>query len=128
MVYVKVMKVSKSQYYAYMFLKSLKESDRVSLPDISDRFDIPLDFLYKVAAKLRNAGIIESKEGVSGGYRLKKDPDSLSWYDVDISLNTSNGRGCTCRNEGTCVKRDMCASIDVIEENISEKLKEIKLL
>lgn len=43
---------------------------------------IPAPFLEGILAALRRAGIVESRRGASGGYRLAADPASISAADV----------------------------------------------
>jgi Rrf2 family protein len=44
--------------------------------------DIPLRFLENILGDLRNAGIVESRRGVDGGYLLARPPDEIALADV----------------------------------------------
>src|SRR3712207_6465784 len=44
----------------------------VSISDIADGNQIPKKFLDAILLELRNAGILHSKKGKGGGYRLAK--------------------------------------------------------
>lgn len=43
---------------------------------------IPLRFLENILGDLRNAGIVESRRGVEGGYLLARPPDRIALADV----------------------------------------------
>ena len=45
---------------------------------IAKRQHIPIEFLEQILLALRNAGLLASRRGVSGGYRLLKSPDEIT--------------------------------------------------
>ncbi len=45
---------------------------------IAKRQHIPIEFLEQILLTLRNAGLLASRRGVSGGYRLLKSPDEIT--------------------------------------------------
>jgi Rrf2 family protein len=49
---------------------------------ISNLQNIPKRFLEQILNDLKSAGILESKRGVSGGYRLKMPPDRITLAEV----------------------------------------------
>ena len=49
----------------------------VSLKEVAREKKLPYKFLSQVAGELHKAGILESKEGVGGGYRLAKEPEKI---------------------------------------------------
>jgi Rrf2 family protein len=49
---------------------------------IAEAQGIPLKFLENILAELRRAGIVGSQRGADGGYRIARDPDSVSVADV----------------------------------------------
>ena len=53
-------------------------SDVVRIQTISDQQNIPKRFLEQILNDLKSAGIVESRRGVAGGYRLSKSPDKIS--------------------------------------------------
>jgi Rrf2 family protein len=44
--------------------------------------DIPLRFLENILLQLRHGGLIESRRGADGGYRLARDADEIALADV----------------------------------------------
>ena len=58
----------------------------VSLKAISERDNLPLAYLERIVALLKRAGLVESTRGAHGGYRLARDPESLTMDEVIIAL------------------------------------------
>ncbi|MDB6017078.1 MAG: transcriptional regulator, BadM/Rrf2 family [Pedosphaera sp.] len=50
----------------------------VRIQTISDQQNVPKRFLEQILNDLKSAGIVESKRGVAGGYRLSKPPEQIS--------------------------------------------------
>jgi Rrf2 family protein len=122
------MKIGKSEYYSLLFIHELKKHKPVSITEIAGLYSIPSDFLYKIAGKLKSAGIIVSREGTNGGYMLASDVDSLSLYDVVHSLKDEGVTICTCSSKEGCSKHEMCKAYASMQRDLDTKLKEIKLL
>lgn len=98
----------------------------VSSREISVREDIPLHFLRRILRKLITAGLVGSKEGVSGGARLEADPDEIRISDLirlfqgDIQLAECMFRKKICSNRGNCVLRKR---IKKIEKTVTEEFE-----
>src|SRR5262245_44294710 len=50
----------------------------VRIQTISHKQNIPKRFLEQILNDLKSAGIVESKRGVAGGYRLRRPPDQIT--------------------------------------------------
>src|SRR5262245_29821457 len=50
----------------------------VRIKTISEKQNIPKRFLEQILNELKSAGIVESKRGVQGGYRLALSPDQIT--------------------------------------------------
>jgi Rrf2 family protein len=61
-------------------------STPVSLKAIAERDNLPLAYLERIVALLRKAGLVESTRGAHGGYRLAREPESLTMDEVIIAL------------------------------------------
>jgi Rrf2 family transcriptional regulator, iron-sulfur cluster assembly transcription factor len=75
---------------------------------ISDAMAIPVRFLPQVLSDLQRASLVEAMPGRSGGYRLAKDPATISLLDVieavegDSRRQSCVLRGGPCGKDGTC--------------------------
>lgn len=54
----------------------------VSLSVIARQEKISFKYLERIFARLRQAGLVESEKGTSGGYRLSRDPTQIKIYDI----------------------------------------------
>ena len=50
----------------------------ISLRSISENQQIPENYLERLLAKLRKAGLVETHRGTHGGYRLSQEPERIS--------------------------------------------------
>jgi Rrf2 family transcriptional regulator, cysteine metabolism repressor len=58
----------------------------VSLSAIAEQESLPLSYLEHLVAKLRNAGLVESRRGAHGGYRLARPPEQIDMLEVVQAL------------------------------------------
>ena len=75
------MRLSKKSEYALRALLELTEAygqRPVRRSDIAERQNIPLGFLEAILLQLKHAGILGSRPGVDGGFRLIKKPEQIS--------------------------------------------------
>lgn len=71
---------------AVVYLASA-ENDTLGRTLIVEHTQIPSNYLVKVMKMLEVAGIIQSRRGPGGGYRLVCEPNDLSVYDVVIAVS-----------------------------------------
>jgi len=79
------MRVSKKGEYALRAMIDIAlnyEKGSVQIQDISRRENIPQKFLEQILLTLKNAGLLQSKRGVGGGYSLIKPPAEISLAEV----------------------------------------------
>src|SRR6266478_4622953 len=50
----------------------------VRIQTISEQQNIPKRFLEQILNELKSAGVVQSKRGVSGGYRLARRPEEIT--------------------------------------------------
>jgi Rrf2 family protein len=88
---------------------ALPESDgRLSLPELAQATDAPESFLSKVLQSLANAGLITSRRGQAGGFRITQRGRASSMRQVieavdgDICLNVCLAHGPSCARKAHC--------------------------
>jgi len=117
-----------------LLLLSTDKENFLSAKNISKNLNIPYHFLRGVLGKLIQHGLIESKEGVSGGVRITKNPDEIRLthlikiYQGDFELSDCMFRKKICPNRKACVLREEIKRIEKIVEKEFEKLTIGKLL
>lgn len=75
------MKISKKGEYALramVFLAREYDSGYIKIRDIVKEEKIPKKFLEQILLQLKNNGLVHSKRGVDGGYKLIKEPAEIS--------------------------------------------------
>jgi Rrf2 family protein len=114
----------------------------VKIQAISKEQNIPKRFLEQILNDLRSAGVVESKRGIAGGYRLSKPPEEISLAFVirhfegplaPVKCVSENYYAkCTCPDESKCgirsVMKDVREAIVKILEGVSvaELCKRVK--
>jgi Rrf2 family protein len=79
------MRVSAKSDYALralIELASRKDGAPVSAEELGRVQEIPHGFLQAILADLRRSGVVISQRGQSGGWRMARDPDTVSVADV----------------------------------------------
>lgn len=73
-----MLRLSKRVEYGLMALQHLAKSGNVSTSrEIADSMSIPYDLLAKVMQALKRDGIIDSYQGVKGGYSMMLSPNAI---------------------------------------------------
>ena len=84
------MKFSKKSEYALRALLQLTEAygqRPVRRSDIAERQHIPMGFLESILLQLKHAGVLASRPGVDGGFRLIKKPEQISLGSIIRALD-----------------------------------------
>lgn len=105
-----MLKLSKKVDYGLLFLTALARrngKDFVSLKEVAEKNDLPYKFIGQVASELNRGGIVASREGIKGGYRLAKKPFEISVGEVVRVLEgkmmpVACMRGKECKCEKSC--------------------------
>jgi len=116
----------------------------VRIQAISDQQNIPKRFLEQILNDLKSAGIVESRRGVAGGYRLSKPPEKISLALVirhiegplaPVSCVSEKFYSrCTCPDEDKCGIRSVMkevrdAIVSILEQvSVAELCKRVEQL
>jgi len=102
----------------------------VTLQSISERQELSQKYLWHVITPMKNAGIIHVTRGAGGGYRLAREPKSISLLDI---LTAVEGNLCLvpCVHSATSCKRaKKCLAKkawETVNDAISKTLKSMTL-
>jgi len=104
-----MLQISLKSEYGLLFLLTLarRKGECLSLTKISSYQKLPYRYLSQIAIDLKNAGLVESREGARGGYSLTKHPQDVKLSDVITILDGETGliqcqRGKSCALSNTC--------------------------
>ncbi len=117
----------------------------VRIQEISTRQNIPKRFLEQILNDLKSAGMLESKRGIAGGYRLKRDPENITLAEVirhiegplaPVSCVSERFyEKCSCPNEDKCAIRSVMKEVrdaivkileDVTVAQMCERVKKLQ--
>lgn len=97
---------------AMLALARLPRQEYVGAQRIAGQVDVPPSYLSKLLQILARAGLVESQRGVTGGFRLARDPASITLYDIVAPLEPiERWSGCflgnsECSDEAACAMHD----------------------
>jgi Rrf2 family protein len=126
-----MLRLSKKSDYGLIALKHIAyeaNGSPVNAREIAEAYNLPPDLLAKVLQDLKRSGIISSRFGSGGGYRMAKDPAKVTLRDVVQSIdgpvrflacNTGRNkcnltRRCTVRKRLTRFEKDLAALLDTV--------------
>ena len=124
--------VSKRIEYGLAFVLFLSKDRGVllSLKEAAEILGLPYRFLGKIATDLREAGIIESKEGKNGGYKLGEGWGERSVYDFLEALGENKRMVACLSGESDCGREKGCKIKGLwlgVERALTDELKRVKL-
>jgi len=107
-------------------------SNVVRIQAISEQQNIPKRFLEQILNDLKELGIVESKRGLAGGYRLRRPPEKITLAEVIRFLEgplapvscvsqTAYAR-CSCPDETRCGIRSVMKEVREAIVKILEKV------
>ncbi|MGG1554680.1 Rrf2 family transcriptional regulator [Paenibacillus ferrarius] len=70
------------EYALHCLVYLIPNESKIGIKELAFFQGIPETYLSKIFTKLAKAGIISSVPGVKGGFKLARDPDDISFWDV----------------------------------------------
>lgn len=102
------------------------EDEAVALSSIAERQNISISYLEQLIAKLKKAGIVDSKRGAQGGYILAKSPEEISVGDILRALEGDlHPVDCSeIHGETKCQSSDLCVT-KYVWKRISDSINSV---
>ena len=129
------MKLSLRGEYALraLLILGLHYSDEVvPIKTISEQQNIPKRFLEQILNDLKSAGIVQSRRGVAGGYRLARKPEEITLAAVVRHIEGALApvscvserfyEKCSCPDEARCAIRSVMKEVREAVVKIAEKV------
>ncbi len=124
--------ISKQSDYGLIILSiCIKKKGIISLADLVKDTNLPQRFLARISAELAKYGLLISKEGRSGGYKITDKINQISLYEYmrifekDVEVTKCCGQEYVCKNESICKHKDFLKT--KLNNILKEQLKKIKL-
>jgi len=112
------MKISAQEEYGLRCLLKLAQAENhaLTLPEIAAAEGLSVPYVAKLMAVLRDAGLIDSSRGRTGGYRLAKSPEEIGLGSLLLVLGDplyDEGGYCQRHSgiaaDGICVHQNACS-------------------
>lgn len=109
-----MLRISSSAEYAARIMVRLamrRDAEPVSAERLSSGENIPRDFVDQLLMRLRRAGLVKSRRGVRGGYRLSRPAKDITLESILRAVDEGvflpvcgryAGRGTRCRRKPDC--------------------------
>ena len=122
------MLVTREMDYAMRVVRALDSLDGLATAaGVAEREQMPQAVTLKILKRLTTAGIVESRRGPAGGYRLRQSPEALTLYDLcrvfgrEPLLNRCQAADYRCENYpdgdcGTC--RELCRIQEILDAEL----------
>jgi Rrf2 family protein len=75
--------------HCLVYLIDIPSDSSIGIKELSTFQGVSETYLSKIFGKLSKAGIVSSVPGIKGGYRLAKDPDDITFFDVVEAIEGS---------------------------------------
>ncbi len=122
--------ISTKGRYALRIMSHLAESNEdkpVSLKDIADEENIGVKYLEIIVASLNKSGLLDSVRGKNGGYKLNRNPEEYTLYEI-LSSAEDTLAPVACVDKEKCNESNSCKTYkvwkeldDVIEDFLKSK-------
>ena len=88
----------------------------IRMKDVAARQDISLKYIERLTPALRTAGLIESVHGIGGGYRLTREPEEYTLWEI-LVLSEGDLAPVSCLQAGAepCARAAECRTLSVWE-------------
>ncbi len=95
---------------AIVYLAGRRGDAPAPLAEIAGNEGIPGPFLERILGSLRDAGLVRTTRGASGGYSLARSPERVAVADVVIALEGPLTLVDCVGSDRSCVRAEGCAS------------------
>jgi Rrf2 family protein len=104
-----MLRLTKKADYGLIAATHLAGRRSASAKEIAHCYGIPLPLLAKVLQKLARQGLLESTHGTNGGYKLARDPRSITALEVIRAIDGPNILTSCFTPAGDCYHTGRCS-------------------
>ena len=79
------MKMSTTAHYGLIaagYIAEQADEGRVKASTISEKYDIPLEYLFKILQQMRRVNVLRSKKGPKGGFKLARPAKEITLLEI----------------------------------------------
>ena len=101
--------------YAIRILLDLAEHNNgtfIPMKEMADRQDISLKYIGKIMPLLKAAGLVDSTHGIGGGYKLTRDPEQYTlWEILQVAEGDLAPVSCLQKGAPVCARTAECRTL-----------------
>ena len=109
--------ISTKGRYSIRILLDLAEhrnGDFIPMKEVAGRQGISLKYIERLMPALKAAGLVESVHGIGGGYRLTREPEEYSlWEILELAEGDLAPVACLQPEAPVCQRADECRTLGV---------------
>ena len=109
--------ISTKGRYSIRILLDLAEhrnGDFIPMKEVAGRQGISLKYIERLMPALKAAGLVESVHGIGGGYRLTREPEEYSlWEILELAEGDLAPVACLQPDAPVCQRADECRTLGV---------------
>jgi Rrf2 family protein len=128
-----MLRLSKKVEYGLMALlhmDAVRRGGLTTAKEIAETYSIPAELLGKVLQTLARSGIVQSEQGVRGGYRLARELEAVTLGEVVAELDGPVRITRCCDGSTDCLQHDTCnirSPVQRIQEEVVEHMAGLSL-
>jgi len=131
-----MLRLSKRVEYGLIALRHIAMHPRgqiFTVKEIAEMYDLPYELLAKVMQRMAKSGLIQSQQGVKGGYILVRNADEIRISMVIQSIDNEKPMIAECYADGpdSCYLFDNCTirkPLAKIQRNINDVFNKMTVL
>ena len=112
--------ISTRGLYAIRILLDLAEHNNgtfIPMKEMADRQDISLKYIGKIMPLLKTAGLVDSTHGIGGGYKLTRDPEQYTlWEILQVAEGDLAPVSCLQKGAPVCARTAECRTLPIWEK------------
>ena len=119
-----MVRMSKSVEYAMIAIAYIASCDDIARSrEVAERLDLPAGLLAKILQRLAVAGILSSEQGAHGGYRIARDPDTVSFLELSEAVD-GRFKFAPCDDPDSCERSARCSVAGPVHE-LGDRISEV---
>lgn len=128
-----MLKLSKKSEYGIMAMQYLAENQGglITAKEIADNLELSFEFLAKTLQHLKREGLVNTIQGMKGGYELNIDPNATSLMTIITALESHPEIvECTLEEHNSCSRFEFCSirnPMMLLQKKVDKVFKETYL-
>lgn len=96
-----------------LYLAEHRNGEFIPMKAVAAKEEISLKYIEKIMPMLKSGGLVESTHGIGGGYRLTREPDKITLWDI-LTLAEGDLAPVTClQGDTVCMRAAQCRTLPV---------------